>query len=44
VTVDSKVLAYERYGPYREDGFYLVPVGPMTRAPDEFLKLTAIRS
>jgi hypothetical protein len=29
--VDSKLLAYEWYGPYREDGFYLVPVGPMTR-------------
>jgi hypothetical protein len=29
--VDSKLLAYERYGRYREDGFYLLPVGPMTR-------------
>jgi hypothetical protein len=29
--VDSKLLAYDVYGPYREDGFYLVPFAPLTR-------------
>ncbi len=29
--LDSKLLGYKMYGPYREDGFYLVPVGPLTR-------------
>lgn len=28
---DSKLLAYTVYGRYREDGFYLLPMGPMTR-------------
>jgi hypothetical protein len=29
--VDSKLLAFKIYGPYREDGFYLVPIGPLAR-------------
>ena len=39
--VDSKLLAYEMYGHYREDGFYLLPVGPMTRDGTLVVDLTA---
>ena len=39
--VDSKHLAHEMYGHYREDGFYLLPVGPMTRDGTLVVDLTA---
>ncbi|MET0629316.1 MAG: hypothetical protein ABWY92_00505 [Xanthobacteraceae bacterium] len=29
--LDSKLLGAKMYGPHREDGFYLVPIGPLTR-------------
>ena len=40
--VDQKLIAYKRYGPYREDGFYLYPTAAMLR-PGQFQVDLAMR-
>jgi hypothetical protein len=39
--VDPQSITAKRYGPFREDGFYLVPTGPLLRDGQLVMDLTA---
>jgi hypothetical protein len=39
--VDPQSITAKRYGPFREDGFYLVPTGPLLREGQIVMDLTA---